>query len=125
MDKSVAVFEKFSQDKKLLYPNIKNKRRYKSTLMIEPWLADPKKAGGMLVFVENLLHNLKDLDVEYGVVNTNSQLYKNLPHMLLVSLFSFFRQFRKYDHIFFVATKNQLIILGPVVVFLERCLVKQ
>ncbi|HIP54187.1 MAG TPA: glycosyltransferase [Sulfurimonas autotrophica] len=120
MDKSVALFEKFSEDKKLSYPNIKNKRRYKSTLMIAPRLADPKKAGGMLVFVENLLHDLKDLGVEYGVVNTNSQIYKNLPHMLLVSLFSFFRQFRKYDHIFLVATKNQLIILGPVVVFFGK-----
>jgi len=100
-------------------------KKYKSILLIGPRLDDPKKAGGMLVFVENILEDFRELDVKHGVVDTNSQIFKNYPHMFLMVILNFFKYFRKFDHIFFIANENQLIILGPIFVFFSKIFNKE
>jgi len=97
----------------------------KSLLMVGPRLADPKRAGGMLVYFENILQDLEDLGIDYKVVDTNSQIYKNIPHMFLVVILNFLRDFRKYDHINFHSTFNQIIILGPIFVFFAKLFGKE
>ncbi len=97
----------------------------KSLLLVGPRLGDPKKAGGMIVYFENILHDLDDLGIEYKVVNSNSQIYKSIPHMFLVVLFNFLKDFRKYDHVSFHSTFNQIIVLGPIFVFFTKLFGKE
>lgn len=97
----------------------------KSILIVGPRLGDPEKAGGMLVYFENILQDLDDLQVDYKVVDTNSQIYKNIPHMFLIVIFNFLKDFRKYDHINFHSTFNQIIILGPIFVFFAKLFGKE
>jgi glycosyltransferase involved in cell wall biosynthesis len=97
----------------------------KSILIVGPRLGDPEKAGGMLVYFENILKDLDDLNINYKVVNTNSQIYKNVPHMFLVVILNFLKDFLKYDHINFHSTFNQIIVLGPFFVFFAKLFGKE
>lgn len=97
----------------------------KSILMVGPRLGDPKLAGGMLVNFENLLQDLDELGVAYGVVDTNTQKYKNMLHTFAVVIIDFLKKFRRYDHVHLLATANHLIILGPIFVFMAKLFGKE
>jgi glycosyltransferase involved in cell wall biosynthesis len=92
----------------------------KSILFVGYKLGDPKKAGGFIVYTENILQDFRELGIKHDLLNTNTQFYKNLPHMFLVVVYDFFRKFRNYDHISLHATANHLIILGPIFVFFAK-----
>jgi len=136
MSKSIRLFENYSNTEKLKYSKYKNtfikkcfrkecNNKYKSMLMIGPRLANPKKAGGMLVYFENILQDLQELGVDYKVVDTNTQIYKNNIHMFFIVIFNFFKNFRKYDHINLQATANHLIIFGTIFVFFGKLFDKE
>jgi glycosyltransferase involved in cell wall biosynthesis len=95
-------------------------KKSKSILFTGYKLGDPKKAGGFIVYTENILHDFRELGIEYDLLNTNTQFYKNLPHMFVVVIYQFFRKFRKFDHISLHGTANHFILLGPIFVFFGK-----
>ncbi len=92
----------------------------KSILLVGYKLGDPKKTGGFIVYTENILKDLKELGIEHELLNTNSQFYKNIPHMFIAVVIEFFKKFRKYDHISLHATTNHLPILGSIFIFFGK-----
>jgi glycosyltransferase involved in cell wall biosynthesis len=95
-------------------------KKHKSILFAGYKLGDPKKTGGFIVYTENILQDLRELGVKHELLNTNSQFYKNIPHMFLVVVYEFFKKFRKYDHISLHATGNHLPILGSIFIFFGK-----
>ena len=95
-------------------------KKHKSILVIGYKLGDPKKTGGFIVYMQNVLQDLKELGVEYELINSNAQFYKNLPHLFVSVVSAFFKKFRNFDHISLHATTNHLPILGSVVVFFGK-----
>jgi glycosyltransferase involved in cell wall biosynthesis len=94
--------------------------RSKSILLTGYKLGDPKKTGGFIVYTQNILKDLNELGIEYELLNTNTQFYKNVPHMFIAVVIEFFKKFRKYDHIFLQATTNHLPILGSIFIFFGK-----
>ena len=95
-------------------------QKHKSILFVGYKLGDPKKTGGFIVYTQNILQDLKELGVEHELLNTNTQFYKNVPHMFLAVVYEFFKKFRKYDHISLHATTNHLPILGFIFIFVGK-----
>ena len=94
--------------------------KHKSILFVGYKLGDPKKTGGFIVYTQNVLKDLKELGVKHELLNTNTQFYKNVPHMFLAVVIEFFKKFRKYDHISLHATTNHLPILGSIFIFFGK-----
>ncbi len=101
------------------------KNRYKSMLIIGPKLADPKKAGGLLVYFENIMQDVRELGIKHKVIDINSQIYKNLAHMFCVTIFKFLKELKNFDHVSFHPTFNQIIIMGPILVFFTKLFGKE
>jgi glycosyltransferase involved in cell wall biosynthesis len=92
----------------------------KSILFAGYKLGDPKKTGGFIVYTENILQDLRELGIEHELLNTNSQFFKNFPHMFLNVTYNFFKKFRKYDHISLHGTANHFLFFGPIFVFFSK-----
>jgi len=92
----------------------------KSILLVGYKLGDPKKTGGFIVYTQNILKDLKELGIEHELLSTNTQFYKNIPHMFIAVVIEFFKKFRKYDHISLHATTNHLPILGSIFIFFGK-----
>ena len=92
----------------------------KSILFVGYKLGDPKKTGGLIVYTQNVLKDLKELGIEHELLNTNKQFYKNLPHMFIAVVIEFFKKFRKYDHISLNAPTNHLPIFGSIFIFFGK-----
>lgn len=92
----------------------------KSILFAGYKLGDPKKTGGFIVSTENILQDLRELGIRHELLNTNSQFFKNYPHMFLNVTYNFFKKFRKYDHISLHGTANHFLFFGPIFVFFAK-----
>jgi glycosyltransferase involved in cell wall biosynthesis len=96
----------------------------KSMLMIGPMITDPLKAGGMNIEHEAIIEQLSELGINFKVIDTNSQIYKNIGHLFFSSILKIFKNIKNYDHIHIHATANHLVFLGSISIFLAKLLGK-
>jgi glycosyltransferase involved in cell wall biosynthesis len=92
----------------------------KSILMVGPLIKDPLLAGGMLIEYQTIIEQLEEFNVDFKVIDTNSQVYKNIIHLFSVFTVKLLKNIHKYDHIHIHATANHLVVLGSISVFLGK-----
>ena len=81
---------------------------------------DPTNTGGTMVLFEQLLKEFDDLKIEYKVIDTNAQNYKNFYYTWISVIYQFFKNFKDFEHISIHGTINHYITLAPVVIFVAK-----
>lgn len=83
---------------------------------------NPTKTGGEVILFELLLAEIRKKNIEFDVIDT---LKENYPHKV-IAFFSaslqLVKKFKNYDFIILQATNTSLVFLGPIIVFLSKCL---
>jgi glycosyltransferase involved in cell wall biosynthesis len=80
---------------------------------------DPSKTGGAIVLFENLIEKLNELKIDYTLIDTNKENYKN-TYIAYISVISqlVYKQFGK-THISLHSSRDYLIF-APIVIFLSK-----
>ncbi len=93
----------------------------KKIIVIGPMYAkDMKNAGGVTVLFEQLLEDLKELDIEYLAINSNKNCYKNIADTFFTVMKEFIKNVRNYDHISLHGTANHYIMIAPFIIFISK-----
>ncbi len=80
----------------------------------------PTKIGGTIVLFEDLLRQLENNNINYSVIDTNKENYKNKVFALISIYVQFLRAFLKYPHISIHGTAKDYIFIAPFVIFFAK-----
>ena len=80
---------------------------------------NPSKTGGAVVLFENLIEKLNELKIDYTLIDTNKENYKNTYIAYISIIFQLiFKQFGK-SHISLHSSRDYLIF-APIIIFLSK-----
>ncbi len=96
-------------------------KKDKKIILIGPMYAkDLKQAGGVTVLFEQLLEDLRELDVDHLVINSNKNCYKSIAHTFFNVVKEFLKNVKDYDHVSIHGTANHYILIAPFIVFFAK-----
>jgi glycosyltransferase involved in cell wall biosynthesis len=86
---------------------------------------DVKDTGGVTILFELLLKELERKNIEFTVIDTLRENYKNLIHMFFVIVFQLLKQTHQHEQLSFHATKNSFIIFAPLAIVMAKAFSKK
>jgi len=93
----------------------------KKIILIGPMYAeDMKQAGGVTVLFEQLLEDMRELEIEHLAINSNKNCYKNIAHTFFVVMKEFLKNVKNYDHVSIHGTANHYILIAPFILFFAK-----
>ncbi|MGE5679273.1 MAG: glycosyltransferase family 4 protein, partial [Bacillota bacterium] len=80
---------------------------------------NPHLTGGVIVLFEHLIKDLRKLNIEFTVVDTNMANYPNAVSGILLIYWKILKNISKVDHISLHGTVNNYLFIGPFIILLS------
>lgn len=92
----------------------------KKILIFGPRYSGSGPIGGIIVLFEDFINSCNKNKINYKIIDTNKTSYNNKFMALFKIYISFFKNFRKFDHISIHGTANDYKTIAPIVVFISK-----